>query len=143
MKKLLILGLCLWSVMFVNGQQITYQYSYDLAGNRTRSVVVQINKGGDNEDNLDPLLNPFPDVLSNGLTMMVYPNPTKENVRFELSGDNKIGDYVLSDITGRVIAKGHCENSTLSIDLFGQDEGIYLFEVFIEKKPYIYKIIKQ
>lgn len=142
MKKILLLGLCLWSVMLVNGQQITYEYLYDAAGNRTRSTIVQLNRdgwGNHHEQNLSPLT----DAIDNGLTMTLFPNPTKESIRFETSGENKIGAFILSDATGKVIAKGSCEDQSFTLDLSDQLGGIYLLEVFVEGKPHIYKIIKQ
>ena len=54
-----------------------------------------------------------------------------------------IGDYVLSDITGRVVAKGRCQDTSLTLDLSNQKEGMYLLELLIEEKTLIYKIIKQ
>lgn len=143
MKKLLILGLCLWSVVFANGQRITYEYDYDLVGNRIRCVVVRLNDRNNYENDQELTFSPFTDVLDNGVSMALFPNPTKESVRFELSGDNAIGDYVLSDITGRVVAKGRCQDTSLTLDLSNQKEGMYLLELLIEEKTLIYKIIKQ
>ncbi|MBO7630255.1 MAG: T9SS type A sorting domain-containing protein [Bacteroidales bacterium] len=143
MKKILILGLCLWSVLFAKGQTISYEYDYDNAGNRIRSVVVHLNDRGSRETDSEKDICPLTDMMANGLTMTLYPNPTKESVRFELSGGDGIGDYVLSDITGKVIEKGYCENTHLALDLSTQKEGIYILEIFIEKKLHTYKIIKQ
>ena len=75
--------------------------------------------------------------------MTLFPNPTKESIRFETSGENKIGAFILSDATGKVIAKGSCEDQSFTLDLSDQLGGIYLLEVFVEGKPHIYKIIKQ
>ena len=138
MKKILLIGLCLWSVLFVRGQQIIYEYTYDDAGNRVSRAVVQLNGRDCNE-----LRGPLTNVMSNGETMLLFPNPTKGSIRFELSGDQKIGRYTLSDVTGRLIANGVCENPSLVRDLSEQREGIYLLELFIEEKPNVFKIIKQ
>ena len=137
-----MIGLCMWSVMFANGQTLSYEYDYDNAGNRTRSTIVQLNRDGC-ENHHEQYLNPLTDVIDNGLTMTLFPNPAKESIRFETSGENKIGAFILSDAAGRIIKKGSCEDQSLTLDLSGQHEGIYLLEVIVKEKPYIYKIIKQ
>lgn len=143
MKRMLLLGLCLWSVMLVNGQQITYEYQYDAAGNRTRSTVVQLNNRDGCGSSHEQTPSPLTDMLSNGLAMKIFPNPTKESVRFEVSGENKIGEFVLTDIAGRTLAKGYCEDSSLNLDLSDYKEGVFLLEVVIGGKQCVYKIIKQ
>ena len=143
MKKLLIIGLCLWSALLVNGQQLTYEFSYDNAGNRICRTIIQLNSKNEERENYDELCHPLSDVMGNGTTMKLFPNPTKEYIRFELNGNGKIGKYVLSDITGRIIRQDSCETPSLTLDLSDQREGIYLLELFVEEKPYIYKVIKQ
>lgn len=143
MKKMLLLGFCLWSVMLVNGQQITYGFTYDPAGNRIRCTVVQLNNRDDGEYDHEQTPSPLTDMLSSGLTMTLFPNPTKESIRFEVSGGNKIGEFVLSDIAGRILTKGYCEDSSLTLDLSGYKDGAFLLAVIIEEKPCVYKILKQ
>lgn len=143
MKRLLLIGLCLWSFLLSKGQTVSYEYDYDNAGNRIRNVVVHLNDRGGYQTNSEKHPSPLTDIMADGLTMALFPNPTQGTVRFELSGDERIGDYVLSDISGRVIEKGYCENACLTLNLSNQNDGIYILELFIEKKPRTYKIIKQ
>ncbi|MCR4847439.1 MAG: T9SS type A sorting domain-containing protein [Bacteroidales bacterium] len=143
MKRLLLIGLCLWSFLLSKGQTVSYEYDYDNAGNRIRSVVVHLNDRGGYETDYGKNPSPSTEMMANGLTMTLFPNPTQGTVRFELSGNERIGDYVLSDISGRIIEKGYCENACLTLDLSCQNDGIYILELFIEKKPHTYKIIKQ
>ena len=143
MKKTILLCFCLWSVMIVCGQQLTYEFEYDHAGNRIRRTVVQLNNRdafGESVEESSPVLS---ERLSNGETMRLYPNPTSDIIHFELDGNGQIGRYVLSDITGKPIKTGTCNNSSLTLDLTGQSKGVYLFDLFIDKKPYSYKVIKQ
>ena len=143
MRKLLLLGLCLWSAFVVNGQQLTYEFDYDLAGNRVRRTVVQLNNGDALEKSIGEIPDALSEIMSDGKTMRLYPNPTTESIRFELDGNQKIGKFVLSDINGKPIKTGLCENSSLTLDLTTQSKGMYLLELFIDDKPYFYKIIKQ
>ena len=143
MKRILLIGLCLWSAVLVNGQQLTYEFEYDYAGNRIRRTVVQLNSKdalGETFDETAPVLS---DMMVNGETMRFYPNPTTENIRFELDGNRKIGRYVLSDLTGKPIKTGICEDSSFTLDLSAQSKGMYLLELYIGEKPYLYKVIKQ
>ena len=137
MKKLLLLALCLWSVLFVKGQSLTYEFDYDYAGNRIRRTVVQLNNRNAEERTMDEAYTSLTDRMSNGTTMTLFPNPTKESIRFELSDGDRIGDYVVSDISGRVVTKGYCENLSLTLDLSDQPVGVYLLNLFIGKKPYV------
>lgn len=143
MKRIILLCLCLWSALVVCGQQLTYEFEYDHAGNRTRRSVIQLNNRdalGESVEETSPV---FSDKLSHGETMRLYPNPTTEHIRFEMDGKGKIEHYVLSDITGKPIKTGTCNNSSLTLDLSTQSNGVYLLELFINGKPYSYKVIKQ
>lgn len=143
MKKIILFGLCLWSAMLVRGQQLTYEFEYDYAGNRIRRSVVQLNNRDAFEESTEESSPVLSEKLSNGETMRLYPNPTSDIIRFELDGIGQIGRYVLSDITGKPIKTGTCYNSTLTLDLTGQSKGVYLLELLIDKKPYFYKVVKQ
>ena len=133
MRKTLLIWLLLSSFGAI-GQQLTYEYSYDNAGNRVRRAVVQLNsKGGDQ----------FTDLISYGVTMTLYPNPTQGSVRFALSGDGVIERYILSDMTGRILEDGSCVNSSMTLDLSARQDGMYLLDLFIDGKRHIYKVIKQ
>lgn len=143
MKRLFFIVLCIWSVALVKGQRLTYEYSYDNAGNRVRRAIVRLGNRNGNGISNDTLLNPLNDVIDSGLTMTLFPNPTKETVRFDLGGDGRIGRYVLTDMSGRHITEGTCGTQSLTIDLSAESEGMYFLELFIEGKPRVYKVIKQ
>lgn len=143
MKRLLLLFLCLLSAVLVRGQQLTYEFDYDHAGNRIRRTVIIINHKDAGQNDKDEPGSPLIDMMNGGAAMAIFPNPTKESVRFELSGSDRIGDYVLSDISGRVVTRGRCEDPSLTLDLSRQKDGIYLLEILIDKKPHVYKVIKQ
>ena len=141
MKKALILSLCLGAVIIAQGQSLSYEYRYDNAGNRTTTTVVRLNSrdGFVKSESTDPLAN----MLGNGSAMMLYPNPAKDNIRFELTGDATIERYCMIDAAGRTLLQGICNDSMLHLDLTGLLAGMYFLELFIEGKPHVYKIIKQ
>lgn len=143
MKRLVLVCLFLLSLLTVQGQRLTYEYGYDNAGNRVRRFVVRLDRNDNDKSQTDESLAPLTEVFGEGETMRLYPNPTTESVKFELTGDRKIGSYALSDINGRLIAKGTCESSTLTLDLSRQRDGVYLLELFVDEKPHVYKVIKQ
>lgn len=143
MKKVLLIGICLCSFLLSKGQSVSYEYDYDNAGNRIRSVVVRLDNRSGGETNFEKHPSPLTDMMADGLTMTLYPNPTQGTILFELSGNKRVGDYVLSDITGRIVEKGCCGHTSLTLDLSNQNDGVYILELFIEKKPRIYKIVKQ
>lgn len=140
-KCFLLLLLMMAGKAFAQNQ--TYEYSYDNAGNRTRRAVVRLNSKGENDKNNDKSPNFFSETMDDGETLTLFPNPTKGSIRIERSVDKKIGCYLLTDISGRVIEKGICEDPSLVLDLSSRQNGIYLLELRIDEKPYTYKIIKQ
>ena len=119
MKKILLFYFCLWSSMLVNAQSLTYEFEYDHAGNRIRRTVIQLNNRDELGESIEESSSVLSDRLSNGEIMRLYPNPTTDNIQFELDGDGQIGGYVLSDITGKTIKTGTCNNSSLTLDLTG------------------------
>lgn len=139
MKKPLFLLFILCSVSFVKGQSLTYEYDYDRAGNRVQRIVVRLF----NRDFEEKSVSPLTDILGNGMTMSLFPNPTKENIRFELNDNEPIGNYSLSDFNGRILTQGYCKETTLIVDLSDYQKGIYLLELTIKGKQHSYKIIKQ
>lgn len=138
-KKLLLLSIILGSSMLVKSQQMTYEYNYDSAGNRTIRAVVQLNS----KDCSNTAFSPLTDKTNNGVTMTLFPNPTRGIIRFETSSENNIGSYILSDVNGKLINNGVCKDRSLTIDLSARTNGIYLLHVIVEGEKRVYKIIKQ
>ena len=142
MRRFLLINICLLFISFLKAQQITYEYGYDNAGNRIRRIIIQISKdNGRNSD--DESLSPFTDEFGLGESVKIFPNPTTESIRFEISGAHKIGAYVLTDINGKIINKGVCNDSMMTLDLMRQHSGVYLLELHLEEKIQVYKVIKQ
>ena len=43
MKKLILFSICLFAMLNTKGQQLSYEYEYDNAGNRIRCTIIQLN----------------------------------------------------------------------------------------------------
>ena len=123
-------------------QQLTYEFSYDQAGNRICRTIVNLrNDKGDNT--MEEATTMLEDRRPDGTLLLVYPNPTAGTVRIEASEGKGIKSYRVSDANGREIYHGAEAGSSVFLDLSGHPSGIYLLEVLIKDKPYVYKIIKQ
>lgn len=143
MPKLVLLGICLFTVLTAKGQRLSYEYEYDNAGNRIRSTVIQLNSRDlSNENNIEASVE-FTDVIPDGTVIKLFPNPTQSSVKIELTEDRRIGNYVLTDLTGRIITSEECNNHILIIDLSSNVDGVYLLTIQIDKTNYTCKIIKQ
>ena len=142
MKKYpLIIGWLLLFVLNARGQGLSYSYNYDAAGNRTTTVVFDLKAGGGNLDNAAPT--PLTDLRPDGESILVYPNPTHGTVTIERQEGRTIGDYRLTDASGRTLERGTRGESHITLDLSGLGNGVYLFEFSAELKTIHYKIIKQ
>ncbi|HPB05966.1 MAG TPA: T9SS type A sorting domain-containing protein [Prolixibacteraceae bacterium] len=53
-----------------------------------------------------------------------YPNPTTNTIT--INGLEKSQDYEVINLQGKVIMRGTADSETISIDLLGQENGIYL-----------------
>lgn len=143
MRKLLLLLGFVWSALLASGQQLTYEFTYDNAGNCIRRAVIYVVEAKGGENDLVKSDRPLTDIMSNGETIVIYPNPTYGDIRFELSGNQTIEKYSIFDASGKLINNGNCDNSTLTMDLSKHAKGIYLIELMIENKTFLYKVIKQ
>lgn len=141
MKRLLLIALGMWSVMTAAGQTLSYEYSYDNAGNRIRRAVVELNSKDAKGEGM--MSSPLTDVIGNGETMMLFPNPTHGSIQFILSGEDRSGRYMLSDMTGRLLEEGRFNGSSMTLDLSARQNGMYLLKLFIDEKQVVYKVIKQ
>lgn len=144
-KPSFLLGL-LFFVISLKGQQLSYEFSYDNTGNRIRRTVIQLN-GREATDTLTDNGKNAPctleETLADGTAMTIYPNPTAGSVRFERSCDNGLGEFLLTDLTGKPLEQGNCGSNTLTLDLSNRAPGIYLLLLFQDGKARHYKIIKQ
>lgn len=71
------------------------------------------------------------EITSNDLSVILYPNPTKDKTRLEMKGLKSNADVIVSDIYGRVIKtyKLIQTQNELEIDLKGFAKGIYNIKI--------------
>lgn len=120
----------------------TYEYAYDDAGNRIRRIVLVL-KESTGKSTGDTIM-PIEDVISEDIKMLLYPNPSKGYITLEMENyKDEIGEYSLLDISGRIIDRGTCNSSSMILDMSSYAIGIYLFQVSINDKKCVYKIIKE
>lgn len=144
--KITILLVILICVSNSKAQYLEYAYSYDNAGNRVKMKAIVF------EDNDNPIIAKncvdstqfIVDTILEGYKMLLYPNPSKRCVNFEISNhERQIGEFSLFDISGKILTKGICDSHFMTLDLSAFANGIYLFEFYIDNKRYYYKIIKK
>jgi len=62
-------------------------------------------------------------------TLRLFPNPASEKVSFVNPGENHMVKVSIFEISGRVVytdAASYRDNSLISLDISGLDEGIYI-----------------
>lgn len=144
MKRIcLLLSLLLLGGMKLMSQSLSYEYAYDLAGNRTRRSVVNLPKDNPRgEKGKGPLS--LTDELPDGNRMTLFPNPTKGVIRFEMNQpDAVLGLFRLFDIKGTLLVEEFCESNVFDLDLSGRPSGVYLIEFRNKNSVYTNKIIKE
>ncbi|HOY33049.1 MAG TPA: T9SS type A sorting domain-containing protein [Bacteroidales bacterium] len=73
--------------------------------------------------------------------ILMYPNPVKEQIQLELSGNHDHISYEISDLTGQIIQKSVIVNKT-NIDVSGFPQGLYLIKVISDKGVTVKNFIK-
>ena len=147
MKRIILLCLCLWSAMLVNGQiPMNMVFSYDDNGNRTGRVIV-FSRADEGEENdiKEPELLPFASDSFKTVDVSIFPNPTNDKVFVELSGieNGQILKVVLMTATGKVLDEKSIASSEEFFDLSGKSSGIYLLELTLDQEKHVWKVIKK
>ncbi|MEO6818791.1 MAG: T9SS type A sorting domain-containing protein [Ginsengibacter sp.] len=78
-------------------------------------------------------------------TATASPNPTRDIVQLRINGEiNKTLNYLLFDISGKVLMKANIANSVTPINLGNLAQGTYLLKIMQEgKSVQTFKILKQ
>lgn len=85
------------------------------------------------------------DFLSKNSTVLIYPNPTSENIFLEISDHHlDICAYIISDIKGQELGRGVIKDSITPITIKNFANGIYFLKVTKQNVSYkVFKIIKK
>jgi hypothetical protein len=76
-----------------------------------------------------------------GSLTSVYPNPTNGLINIDLH-EKKEGEIVIRDILGQVIEVQNIKSGQISIDLYGQPNGIYFISIETASSNRFFKISK-
>jgi Lamin Tail Domain/Secretion system C-terminal sorting domain len=118
-------------------------YFYDANGNRKERVIYLSKtrkatvKSSDSE--VAPIENDSKEDIH------IYPNPTKGLLKLEIKSSVEFdsGKIYLFDNSGKLIISDKVSSYSHSIDLGSYSSGIYIMKVLIDKKAYVWKIIKE
>ncbi len=79
--------------------------------------------------------------FDNSFQLQLFPNPTNDMLTLELTNENHLIKIV--DQTGKCVIEQHCVSGKTQIDLTNLNTGLYIIQVFADKKISIGKILKQ
>lgn len=147
MKRLLMIGLCLLSVMQVFAQNpVNMNFNYDDNGNRTCNeiVITRILDKVNIQETESPFLTSALDSM-NTVEISIYPNPTNDKVIVATRGmdSGQTLKAVLLSPTGKVLEERIVTDTGESFDLTGKASGVYLIEIYINQEKQIWKVIKR
>lgn len=136
----------------LKAQTFKATYTYDENGNRLTASVVYLTQtpsspSTNNENNTKTEEDLKVDDVTN-LTIRVFPNPTKGNLRVELTGVNeellKSPNNAIRvwDIQGRLMFSINVVETSNLVDLSGYGNGTYIMQLFINGKVKDFKIVK-
>jgi hypothetical protein len=74
----------------------------------------------------------------------LFPNPTTGQIKIEMTKEIQHAELSIYNITGQLVFKNIINNvNPVSVDLSGQEAGMYYLEIINENKAYRKKLIKQ
>ncbi len=126
--SIIILNTCTWG-------QTTVKFGYDLAGNRTSTILVKTHADS---------LSKSTDESSLSEMISVYPVPTSNIIFMEFTEElckNTVAH--LCTINGGILSIIHIEKPRTEINLSWFPDGIYLLKIYFKDKSYCWKIIKK
>jgi len=139
-RLLLSTALCLLTFSQLSAQQ--YTYLYDAAGNRTKVTLYKSSiSSADSSEVNEPV-----SVIAEGQQFKLYPNPTKGQVTIECPGvaeDTKV-ICTIHDAGGKFISNAiYNGQQTIICDMSNKPDGLYIFQVKLQGKLHVLKVLKQ
>lgn len=141
MKPSIILVIVVF--MHTAGYSQIVNYVYDNSGNRTSRTVI-LSKSLLNERDTSTIITEKITELLGEQSIVVYPNPVREEVNVELTGyeDNLDGSIILYDQVGRLIINQPQISTRNTFNLSQYLKGIYFMIIKIGTIQTKYTIIK-
>ncbi|HBS87986.1 MAG: hypothetical protein A2W91_10290 [Bacteroidetes bacterium GWF2_38_335] len=72
----------------------------------------------------------------------VYPNPTKDLIVIETTGEDCISKYELNDVSGKILLTDFISESLTRIDLLDFTNGVYFLKIYSDKGVIVHKVVK-
>lgn len=142
----LLTAIGLFSLCYCMYSQSEFTFTYDAAGNLTqRTYVVNMqasqarkNVNNDNTDSTNVV------ALSDKLKVTIFPNPTKGELKIQVSGveNNAEVDLALYNPNGQVLLRQKGQQGLSEMDLSGYPAGWYLLKVQSGTTVLNFKIVK-
>ena len=132
------------SFLFLISTQLSaqkYVYIYDNAGNRT---TVTLYKSSIAEADSAELQKPV-EVIDQGQEFKLYPNPTKGLLTIECPGipDETKVTCSIHDANGRFISNAmYTGQQTIKFDMSNLPNGLYIFQLKLQDKQFVLKVLK-
>jgi hypothetical protein len=126
----------------------TIHYDYDDSGNRVRRYIIPLKSA--TVSDMDSLNHTgsttkkeeFEDKLGE-TTIRIYPNPTRGELKVEISGVDETVAYWLFSRTGHLLEVKRQTSSQFTIDLSRDPSGMYILRLLINGKKSEWKILKE
>ncbi len=120
-------------------QQISINYIYDDAGNRTDGICYKELRSIDST--LSTIISDVE--LLNNFGIRIYPNPTHDKVFIEKSADlDSNTQLYLTKSDGKLVFLNNYNHGKIEISFNQEPAGLYFLSLFIGNKYYRFKIIK-
>jgi hypothetical protein len=145
MKKYLVLIVLLFTSLQIFSQ--TIYYGYDEAGNRRyRGPDITLKSTETNSLNQDEnLKEEFEESFDNDLKVIIYPNPTRGELKIELQGyeDNMETYLYLFSMSGSLLISKSSFGQFEVLNLSPYPNATYILKLIIGKKATEWRIIKE
>ncbi|MFV0397993.1 MAG: T9SS type A sorting domain-containing protein, partial [Bacteroidales bacterium] len=140
MIKLIIFNLFIIISVCIHSQS-SINFSYDAAGNRINRSIVVTRASEQSKLQELPLKNDFEETR-----VTIYPNPTKGIISISIQGGNeefKNSSLALYSISGALITSNRISDRTVTIDIRGENKGMYILKLILDGQISEWKVIKE
>jgi hypothetical protein len=79
----------------------------------------------------------------NKMFVSTYPNPASDFIAVKKDATAETMAYEISDVNGKIVRKGTCENETTAISLQGIAAGVYFLNVKLNQETEVVRFVKQ
>ena len=123
----------------------TVEFLYDASGNRiTRQIVIQTRSLPMEEDNGESKPDEmFQDQVAEK-TIRIYPNPTKGDLKVEISGyeERDSGTLMLFSMSGQLLMTADITAEINDLNLSNLPDGMYILRISLNGDDSVWRIIK-